>query len=147
MNKTETKSQREINSEMHRHREKMVETSREEVESVLTLSGLKPSRMWELANGYWPLAPDYDSVRRPWWLVQTSIGLIRIGWRKRVMSIDWDATEVRAVVTREQVTKGETMVHAYSMAKAVEYLTSLREVAEKCEGGTRPLIAANTTDL
>ena len=69
---------------MHRRREEMRTTSREEVLSILALAGLKPTRTWELANGYWPDAPDYDDVRYPWWLAQTSIGLIRIGRRKRL---------------------------------------------------------------
>jgi hypothetical protein len=116
----------EAERDLHVRRDTMATESRAEVESILTLAGLKPSRMWELTNGYWPLAPAYDDVRCPWWLAQTSIGLIRIGWRKRVLSIEWDATPHRHVVTSDDVTKGETMVHAYSAAKAVEYLTALR---------------------
>lgn len=90
---------------MHTHREQMVTKTREEVTSILTLAGLRPERMWELANGYWPLAPSYDDVRSPWWLAQTSIGLIRIGSRKRVVSIEWDACKVRGIVTTDDVTK------------------------------------------
>jgi hypothetical protein len=115
---------------MHNRREQMVTETREEVTSILTLAGLRPERMWELANGYWPLAPTYDDVRSPWWLAQTSIGLIRIGSRKRVISIDWEATPIEATVTDDDVSKGPKMVHAYSTAKAVEYLTRLRECAE-----------------
>jgi hypothetical protein len=117
--------------EMHLRREQMRTESREEAMSILTLAGIKPERMWELANGYWPDAPTYDDVRTPWWLAQTSIGLIRIGWRKRVLEIDWSATSTLVTVTEDDVTKGLTMVHAYSQAKAVEYLTSLREAAQK----------------
>lgn len=131
--KETTMSSAEVNEhqrerDMHSRRERMREESQAEVESVLTLAGLKPERMWELANGYWPLAPTYDDVRKPWWLAQTSLGLIRIGWRKRVMSLEWDATPHRGVVTDDEVTKSETMVHAYAPAKAVEYLTRLREM-------------------
>ena len=113
---------------MHRRREEMRTTSREEVLSILALAGLKPTRTWELANGYWPDAPDYDDVRYPWWLAQTSIGLIRIGRRKRVIAIDWEATAIEAVVTKDDVTKGPKMVHAWETAKAVEYLQRLREM-------------------
>jgi hypothetical protein len=116
--------------DIHSHREKMQSDSRKEATSILTLAGLPPSRIWELANGYWPLAPDYDSVRRPWWLAQTRIGLVQLGWRKRVLAIDWSATDVRATVTEDDVTKGPTMVHAYSTAKAVEYMQRLRECAD-----------------
>jgi len=110
----------------HNRRDEMSRDSRAEVESILTLAGLKPIRMWELVNGYWPNSPNYDDVRKPWWLAQTSVGLIRIGWRKRVMTIDWEATAVRFIVTDDDVTKGDTMVHAWSAAKAVEYMSNLR---------------------
>jgi hypothetical protein len=122
----------ERENDMHSRREKMRDDSKAEVGSMLTLAGLKPQRMWELANRYWPLAPNYDEVRHPWWLAQTSIGLIEIGRRKRVLSISWEATDVRAVVTEDDVTKENYMVHAWSSGKAVEYLTRLREEAEKC---------------
>ena len=117
--------------EIHRRREQMRTKSREEVTSILTLAGLKPERMWELANGYWPDAPTYDDVRTSWWLAQTSIGLVRLGWRKRVIEIDWNETGIKATVTEDDVTKGSTVVHAYSQAKAVEYPTRLREAAQK----------------
>jgi hypothetical protein len=117
--------------DMHTRREQMCADSRAEVESILTLAGLKPERMWELANGYWPLAPIYDDVRRPWWLAQTSLGLIQAGWRKRVIAIDWEATPHRHIVTIDDVTKGGTLVHASSASKAVEYLTALRKAATK----------------
>ena len=127
----------ERDNDMHSRREVMRDESRGEVEAMLTLAGLKPSRMWELANGYWPLAPNYDDVRRPWWLAQTSIGLIEIGRRKSVISISWDATKVRAVVTEDDVTKKDTLVHAYTQAKAVEYLTHLREAAAQFAVGQK----------
>lgn len=124
----------EAENAVHSRREKMAADSRSEVESILTLAGLKPDRMWELANGYWPLAPSYDDVRYPWWLAQTSIGLIRMGWRKRVISIEWDATPHRHTVTSDEVTKDDTSVHAHSVAKAVEYLTTLRIAAAPTPG-------------
>lgn len=115
--------------DMHRHRDEMRKRSREEVTSIACLAGFKVERMWELANGYWPDAPDYDDVRRPWWLLQTEIGLVRIGWRKRVIEIDWEACAVRGVVTADEVTKEDSLVHAYSVEKAVTYLRELRRLA------------------
>jgi hypothetical protein len=122
----------ERKSAITKRRQDMRSDSHVEVVSILTLAGLKPERMWELANGYWPDSPDYDDVRTPWWLAQTSVGLIRIGWRKRVIEIDWSATGNEVSVTDDDVTKWLTMVHAYSTAKAVEYLTKLREVVTDC---------------
>lgn len=129
MNEQQTQYDRE--RQMHRRREQMREESRAEVTSILTLAGLTPTRMWELANGYWPDHPEYDDVRRPWWLAQTSIGLIRIGRRKRVIMIDWEATDVRGIITDDDVTKDSDGVHAWSVEKAVEYVRRLATLSAK----------------
>jgi len=105
----------------------MREKSRTDFLSILHLAGFTTYRWWELANQYWPLHPDFDNVREPWWLFQTPIGLIEIGWRKRVISIDWSTTEIRKIVTQDDVTKNETLVHAWSVEKAIEYLKELRK--------------------
>ena len=106
---------------------------REEVAAIFLLSGLEAKAFHELANQYWPDHPDYADIRRkqPWWLVQTPFGLIRIGWRKRVIAISWTDTTLRFVVTKDDVTKDETMVHAWTYAKAVEYITELRHALNR----------------
>ncbi len=78
-----------------------------------------PTRMYRLVNQYDPERED------PWWLVKTKHGLIEIGWRKRVISIDWSETPIQKIITEDDVTKSETMVHAWSVNKAIEYLISL----------------------
>ena len=99
----------------------------ERVRSLFSLSGFEVLGVWEIRNKYWPDHPRYDSVRSPWWLVKTSIGMIEIGWRKRVIQIDWSDTDFNIIVTEDDVTKDIKYVHAYGYAKAVEYLTRLRE--------------------
>jgi len=84
----------------------------------------------KLQNQYWQ-GNDTTRYFHPWWFVKTAFGWIEIGWRKRVISIDWRHTTVRKVVTEDDVTKSETMVHAYSPAKVVEYLAALRISAAK----------------
>jgi len=115
---------------MQKRREEMRVKSRKETEAVATLSGLEVERVWELANGYWPDSPDYDEVRTPWWLLQTEIGLIQLGWRKNVIHIQWDACAVRGIVTSDEVSKGDTYVHAWSTEKAIEYLRELLRMAQ-----------------
>ena len=63
----------------------------------------------------------------PWWKVLTPIGTIKIGNRKRVISIDWTDTDVRHVVTEDHVTKSDCLVHAWSVGKAVNYLIALQQ--------------------
>jgi hypothetical protein len=75
----------------------------------------------ELPNQYWK-----EPGCHPWWFVRTHPGWIEIGWRKRVISIDWSDTPIRGIVTQDDLTKSQIMVHAYSMEKALEYLTTLR---------------------
>ncbi len=107
------------------------------IKSLFHLAGFKVLKIWRLENQYWPHYETYDEIRKksPWWLVRVGfpyspgdvevIGLIEIGWRKRVINIDWSETAVRASVTDDDVTKSETMVHAWSDTKALEYLKAL----------------------
>jgi hypothetical protein len=99
-----------------------------QMRAIFLLAGIDISSVFELPNGYWPDVPNYAELRResPWWLVRTEAGMVKIGWRKRVISIDWSDTCVRQVVTLDDVTKDEALVHAYSYGKAVEYLTTFR---------------------
>lgn len=117
----------------------------EQVRALFTLADIKILTLWKLPNGYWPeVAPDdwndhsqvntflrYQRLRvdSPWWLVKTNFGLIKIGWRKRVLNIDWSDTEIRVIVTEDDVTKDKTLVHAWTQLKAVEYLTELKKHA------------------
>ena len=80
-------------------------------------------------NQYWPRTENYwDLVfKNPWWLIKTEFGLIRIGWRKRVITIDWSDTDVRKIITEDDTTKEEHMVHAWTVEKAVEYLKALKK--------------------
>jgi len=105
--------------------------NKEEARSIFICAGFEVKKMWELVNQYWPPAYLKERAESPWWLVRTEIGLIVIGWRKRVISIDWSNTEVRAIVTEDDVTKDETSVHAWATPKAVRYLNALREANEE----------------
>lgn len=97
----------------------------EQVAALFLLAGIKVIKFHQLENKYWPDAYVEERKRSPWWLAMTPAGPITIGRRKRVISIDWEDTALRTVVTEDAVTKGETYVHAYGYAKAVEYLTTL----------------------
>lgn len=101
--------------------------------ALFVLAGIMVKHAEELPNGYWPKVPDYYEIRQssPWWLAMTEFGPIKIGWRKRVISIEWTATEVRKVITEDDVTKSEDYVHAWTYAKAVEYLTNFAREARR----------------
>lgn len=72
----------------------------------------------------------------PWVLLKTEFGVIRMGWRKRVIAIHWELCEPLVSgeqVTEDDVTKGSGNIHAWSYMKAAEYLASLHALmkAEK----------------
>lgn len=119
--------------------------SKEEMLAIFTLAGIKVLVYDELANGYWPRHPNYDAIRAasPWWLVNTELGAIRLGWRKRVIEIDWERTGLACLVTKDAVTMEPTMVHAYGYAKAVEYLIALRLIWERKQNTEQVQAAIN----
>lgn len=97
----------------------------EEAKALFLLAGFNVTRLHRLENQYWPEAYVEERKRSPWWLAITEFGPVKIGWRKRVISINWEDTAARVLVTEDNVTKDTTLVHAYSYPKALEYLTTL----------------------
>lgn len=95
----------------------------EYMRAIFLLANVNIIACWKLANGY---IAEHTELR-PWWLVQTSIGMITIGWRKRVINIDWSDTPIRRIITEHEVTKENHYVHAYGYARAVEYIKELHE--------------------
>lgn len=100
----------------------------ERARALFLLAGIDIVRIHELLNQYWR---SNDSPRGPWWLAETRHGTIRIGWRKRVISIDWEGTKLREIITEDEVTKEPHLVHAWSYLKALEYLSLLAEKLDR----------------
>ncbi len=101
--------------------------------SLFALAGFTVDKIKPLINGYgyhpddrrWP----DGTWMEPWWFVKTEIGWIEIGWRKRVIAIDWTETPVRSMLTQDEVTQDVNCVHAWSEEKALEYLKALKTAA------------------
>jgi hypothetical protein len=72
-----------------------------------------------------PIAAD-------WFMMATEYGDIKIGWRYRVISIDWAGANIpeRNIVQffRDNVTTWETGVHAWGYKKCLEYLGILKHI-------------------
>ena len=81
----------------------------------------------EIPNGY---CKDWCCTTLPWFVVTTKVGRITIGWRKRVINIDWSTTiettkTSKELFADEYVTKGDKFIHAWSIEKAREYITKI----------------------
>jgi hypothetical protein len=102
-----------------------------EVRALFQLAGFKVLGVKALIDGYGydPTDPRYFQTLpyQVWWFVKTAHGWIEIGWRKRVIQIDWRDTPLRLIITDDDVTKATDMVHAWSIVKALQYLAALHE--------------------
>jgi hypothetical protein len=100
-----------------------------------------------------PTPNEYCKDDAPWALMRTARGTIKIGWRKRVLHIEWSdmidrvvkrccrsvnayedyerkktirkALSAETLFPAENVTKGADCIHAWSEVKAFEYLCVL----------------------
>jgi hypothetical protein len=86
--------------------------------SIFKLANIEILDHWDIKNEYYGNAAD-------WLLVKTKSGLIKIGWRKRVINIDWKDTGIKHTID-DNVTKNEYGCHAWEYSKAVEYLSQLK---------------------
>lgn len=92
----------------------------DQVRAIFLLAGYEMTTGWTIRNGY------DGRPESPWWEVATTHGSFTIGWRKRVIEIDWTACGPQPPITRNMVTQSETMIHAWSYGDAVNYLSTLR---------------------
>lgn len=104
----------------------------DEVRALFTLAGIAVLDMEALVDGYAHQPSDPYFFEMPplqvWWFVKTEHGWIKIGWRKRVIHIEWKDTDMRFEnFTTDDVTKTPFYVHAWGISKAQEYLSILGE--------------------
>jgi hypothetical protein len=82
-----------------------------------------------------PIKNEYCSCEHcaPWFNVKTPLGVIKVGWRKRVINIDWSKVhvvpgqDILSLFNKENVTKGDSSIHAWGWDKAQEYLNKIWE--------------------
>lgn len=88
----------------------------------------QPIYVQEIENSYAPGG-------RPWFLITTTIGHFKIGWRSRVLHVEWTLTDCKAsavdLFPDENVTKGNQLIHAWSLEKAREYIARVTKHAIK----------------
>lgn len=86
----------------------------------------------EIPNGY---CSSWCCRHLPWFIVTTRVGRFKIGWRKRVIQIDWSECPgsglADALFTDENVTKDNRMIHAWSYEKAREYIQAVMKSSQE----------------
>lgn len=109
--------------------------TQDECEAICKAVNLEVKNIFKLQNRYWPRHIDYWAIREnsPWFLLDTPFGLIMLGYRKRVMHIDWTNTPLRKIITEDDTTKDATCVHAWDRAKVLEYLLTLVKALKEHE--------------
>lgn len=105
---------------------KTKESAIKEREEILSLFDSQIIFVEEIPNGYWP---DGYGKHFPWYVITTKLGRIKIGWRKRVIEIDWSDSIIGktawALFPQEDVTKEDKLIHAWGYEKAKEYINTL----------------------
>lgn len=105
----------------------------DKLRAVFLLADIEVKSFHRLPNGY---CPEDCCSHRPWALVETKYGLIKIGWRKKVISIEW--SKDLKIHGKDTLAKGddwvtslENGVHAWGYGKAIDQLVSFAGLAEK----------------
>ncbi len=87
----------------------------------------QPIYVQEIKNQYWGDA--YWARHLPWFKITTPKGIITVGWRKRVINIDWSESDIKIEAKElfpdEDVTKFDQTIHAWSLEKGREYINKL----------------------
>lgn len=77
-----------------------------------------------IPNEYW------NRPSSPWLIVTTQFGHFKVGWRKRVIVIDWTKTILEAtaeqIFPNEKVTMEGKMIHAWGYDDMLKYLIQIR---------------------
>jgi hypothetical protein len=114
------------------NRKFLYEKELERFQECFEKAGFSMTKFFPIPNEY---CNDPDcTICSNWFDVKTKWGIIKIGWRKRVINIDWSKIgEVNglAIFSDQDVTKNSDSIHAWGWEKCVEYLIKLRESFEK----------------
>jgi hypothetical protein len=90
---------------------------------MLEKSGWGDSELIAIPNEY----STYEKFE-PWFLVKHPLGTLKIGWRKRVLQIDWSGTGIPIFdeFRDEKTTHNTTFIHAHNLEKAADYLKIIK---------------------
>jgi hypothetical protein len=94
----------------------------------------QPIYVEEIPNGY---CSRYCCSLKPWFIVTTSKGRFKIGWRKSVIHLEWTDSAVKADASKifpkeeawpgYETTQFDKTIHAHGLEKAAEYVRRILE--------------------
>ena len=106
------------------HRLMICKESEDKFRNIFVNAGFNSIKMEEIPNQYCPCERC-----TPWYRVRTEFGFFEIGWRKRVISINWRAINRNdrfgELFSEENVTQDKDYIHAWGWDKAKEYMTKI----------------------
>jgi hypothetical protein len=107
----------------------------EEFKRLFKSAGFRYATFEEIPNEYCGPQCCPNNV---WYDVSTEAGVFKIGWRKRVISLDWSGATIKThsdfLFPHEDTTKGEQMIHCWGYHKARQYLRVLKLNYDKVYG-------------
>ena len=91
----------------------------EKIMALVLLAGMKHTEAHKLPNGYCRTNPE------PWMLFVVEGGTFTIGWRKRVISVEWTVKDADPITEEDLkwITHGPRHFHAYDYQQALLFLT------------------------
>jgi hypothetical protein len=106
------------------NRRHLLLTEKNKFQEIFKKSGFRNIKITAIPNEYCQC-----DLCAPWFDIETEFGVFRIGWRKRVISINWgnfSTNNLLYLFEDEDVTKGEKGIHAWGWDKAEDYLTRIQ---------------------
>jgi len=100
-------------------------------QEIFTKAGFSKIELKSIPNEYCSC-----NMCAPWFEANTELGVFKIGWRKRVINIDWTRVNNKKKLLKhlfigEDVTKGNNYIHAWGDEKAIDYLS---RIVNYCKG-------------
>ncbi len=101
---------------------------------AMTLLFPSPIYVEEIPNGY---CSRYCCSFKPWFVVTTKVGRIKIGWRKSVIHLEWTDSAIKRTAAEifpkeeawpgYETTQYDKVIHAHGYGAAKKYIERLME--------------------
>lgn len=104
----------------------------------------------EIPNGY-SRPDDAWYVNRPWYKVHTLYGTLIVGWRKRVINLDWSGmltvpSGKKLFPEEKETTVGKDYIHIWTKEQGQKFVAKILEYAMTCPKVLKPDDLAKRSD-